>query len=96
MLTIDYGDDGRPSGVIRADDEESTRDWLLAALVHGPRGVADLAEDMLAETDNAGAGEVDRIRERLGRALQRMRHEGWVEKLGKVGRGVQWSLRERP
>ena len=41
LLTVDYGDDGRPSGITRADDEESTRDWLLAALVSGPRGVAD-------------------------------------------------------
>lgn len=96
LLTVDYGDDGRPCGVTRADDEESTRDWLLAALVSGPRGVADLAEDMLAETDNAPAGEVDRIKERIGRALQRMRHEGWVDKLGKLGRGSQWALRERP
>jgi len=96
LLTVEYGDDGRPCAVARADDEESTRDWLLAALIHGPRGVADMAEDMLAETENATTGEVDRIRERLGRALQRMRREGWVEKLGKVGRGVQWSLRERP
>ncbi len=96
LLTVDYGDDGRPCGVTRADDEESTRDWLLASLVHGARGVADLADDMLAETENAPAGEIDRIRERLGRALQRMRHEGWVERLGKGGRGTTWQLRDRP
>jgi len=96
LLTVDYGDDGRPCGVTRADDDESTRDWILLALVHGPRGVSDMAEDMLAETDNPGTGEVDRIKERLGRTLQRMRHEGWVEKLGKGSRGATWSLREQP
>ncbi len=96
LLSVAYGDDGRPRGYERVDDEESTRDWLLASLVHGPRGIADLAEDMLAETDSPATGEVDRIKERLGRALQRMRHEGWVDKLGKPGRGSQWALRERP
>ena len=28
LLTVDYGDDGRPCHVDRADDEESTRDWI--------------------------------------------------------------------
>lgn len=96
LLTVDYGDDGRPCGITRANDEESTRDWLLAALVGGPRSTSDMAEDMLAETENPPTGEVDRIKERIGRALQRMRHEGWVERIGKGGRGTQWQLRERP
>jgi len=96
LLTVDYGDDGRPCAVTRADDDESTRDWLLASLVHGPRGVADLADEMLADLDSPGLGELDRIKDRLGRALQRMRHEGWVEKLGQGSRGATWSLRERP
>jgi AAA domain-containing protein len=93
LLTIDYGDDGRPCSVSRADDEESTRDWLLAALVHGPRSVADMAEDMLSETDNPATGEVDRIKERLSRALGRMRHEGWVDRVGTSGPKVRWELR---
>jgi hypothetical protein len=96
LLSVSYGGDGRPCSLTREDDDESTRDWILSALVSGPRGVADMAEDMLAETDNAPTGEADRIKERLGRALQRMRHEGWVDKLGKPGRGSQWALRERP
>lgn len=96
LLTVEYGDDGRPCGVTRADDEESTRDWILGALVGGPRGVADLADDMLDETDSPTAGEVDRIKERLSRTLRRMAHEGWVERLGGAGRGARWSLRERP
>ena len=91
LLSVDYGDDGRPCGVTRADDEESTRDWLLAALIHGPRGVADMTEDVLAELEAAPAGEVDRVKERLSRALRRMLREGWVEKIGSRGRGVQWQ-----
>jgi hypothetical protein len=96
LLTITYGDDGRPCAVTREDDEESTRDWILGALVHGPRSVADMAEDMLDETDQVTAGELDRIKERLGRALRRMAREGWVERLGGAGRGARWALRERP
>ena len=95
LLSVDYGDDGRPCGVTRADDEESTRDWLLAALVSGPRSVGDMAENMLSETENPSAGETDRIKERLGRALHRMAREAWVERLGGAGRGAKWQLRER-
>jgi hypothetical protein len=93
LLTFAYGDDGRPCSVVRADDEESTRDWILAALVGGPRTVGELAEDLLAEIPDPGAGEVDRIRERLGQALRRMAREGWVSKSGTYGKGVRWGLR---
>lgn len=96
LLTFAYGVDGRPCAAERADDEESTRDWLLAALVGGPRAVSDLADEMLAELDDPPAGELDRVRERLARALGRMSREGWVEKLGKRGPGVSWTLRLRP
>ena len=95
LLTVEYGDDGRPCAVYRDDDEESTRDWLLAALVGGPRSVADMGDDVLADMEMAAAGEADRIKERLGRALIRMRREGWVEKVGTKGPGVRWQLRER-
>ncbi|HSW43082.1 MAG TPA: AAA family ATPase [Patescibacteria group bacterium] len=92
VLTVTYGDDGRPCAVERADDEEGTRDWLLAALVHGPRSVAELAEELLAEYEDAAPGELDRAKERLGAALNRMRKQGWVERLGTSGRGVRWQL----
>lgn len=94
LLTVDYAEDGRPCHVERVDDEESTRDWILATLVHGARANADMAEDVLADTDQPSTGEVDRIKERLGRALNRMRHEGWVERVGGQGRGARWQLRE--
>lgn len=96
LLTVTYGDDGRPCAVERADDEESTRDWILAVLVAGPRSLAELGEETLAELDSPATGEADRIRERLGRALRRMAREGWVEKLGTKGPGVRWALRIRP
>jgi hypothetical protein len=95
LLTVTYGEDGRPSGVVREDDEESTRDWLLAGLVHGPRSVAELAEDLLADLDSPPAGELDRAKERLAAALNRMRKQGWVERLGTSGRNVRWQLRTR-
>ena len=93
LLTVRYGDDGRPCQVDREDDTESTRDWLLAALTAGPRKVSDLVDEMLAELDDPGGGEADRIRERLSKALRRMRAEGWVERDGNGGRDVRWSLR---
>ena len=96
LLTFAYGDDGRPCSVVRADDEESTRDWILAALVGGPRTVGELAEDLLAEIPDPGAGEVERIRERLGQALRRMGRDGWVSKAGTHGKGVRWDLRRTP
>ena len=40
--------------VERVDDAESTRDWLLAALIRGPRALGDLADEMLA-------GRADRV-----------------------------------
>ncbi len=96
LLTFGYGDDGRPCSAERADDDESTRDWLLAALVGGPLGVSEMAETMMAEHDDPAPGELERIKERIGRALYRMARDGWVEKRGKKGPGVSWSLRIRP
>jgi len=95
LLTVTYGEDGRPCAVTREDDEESTRDWILAALVHGPRSVADLAEELAEELDEAATGDLDRIKERLNKALRRMAREGWVSKEGTTGRAVRWSLRDQ-
>lgn len=94
-MTVTYGEDGRPSYVERADDDETTRDWILGALVHGPRSVSSLADELFAELEVPAAGDTDRIRERLGRALHRMARDGWVEKVGSKGPGTQWALRER-
>ena len=53
-------------------------------------GVEELVDDI----DNPPAGEAERVRERLGRALRRMAREGWVRKVEKSGRGALWTLAE--
>jgi hypothetical protein len=94
LLTFGYGDDGRPCSAERADDDESTRDWILAALVGGPLGVSAMAAEMLAEHDDPASGELERIKERIGRNLHRMSRDGWVERIGPAGgRNVVWSLK---
>lgn len=96
LLSIEYGEDGRPCAVDRADDEESTREWILAALVHGPRTVAELAAEVIDGLDSPAAGELERARERVGRMLRRMLSEGWVERIGPAtGPNVRWALRLR-
>jgi hypothetical protein len=94
LLTFRYADDGRPCVVEREDDEESSREWLLAALVHGPRSVAELAQEIAEQTDeHVTADGQDRIRERLGKTLRRMARDGAVKREGPAtGRGVKWSL----
>ncbi len=93
LLTFTYAEDGRPCAVERADDEETTRDWLLAALVAGPRGVAEMAEELVDGMESPTPGEADRTKERLSRALRRMAKDGWVQRLGGAGgRAVKWAL----
>jgi hypothetical protein len=96
LLTFEYGPDQRLAAVTRDDDDESSRDWILAYLVAGPRTVAEMAEEMIADVDDPSPGELDRIKERLRRVVRRMAGEGWVDKLGTTGAKVQWALRERP
>jgi hypothetical protein len=95
LLTFQYGDDHLPHAVTREDDDESTRDWVLGYLAHGPASIADMAEDVVAQMDEGGSGDVERVRERLKRACYRMTREGWLDKLGTRGRGVTYRLRER-
>jgi hypothetical protein len=94
LLTFAYVDDGRPCSAERADDDESTRDWILAALAGGPLGVSAMASEMLAEHDDPPGGELERIKERIGRNLHRMARDGWVDRIGPAGgRNVVWSLK---
>jgi YD repeat-containing protein len=96
LLAFDYDADGRLCGVTREDDEESTRDRLLAALVGGPRSAGDLADELLEDDDEPPTPDRrERTLERLKKALQRMRREGWVLKDGTT-RNVVWRLAERP
>lgn len=92
LLTFEYDDVGRLCGVTREDDEEATRDWILAGLVHGPRSVPDMAEDLIAETEDSTPGALERTKERLSQALRRMKKDGWVIRNGVSGPRVTWSL----
>lgn len=93
LLTVHYGADGRPCAVEREDDEETTREWILAALVRTPRTVPDLAEELLEESEEPASPDlVRRTEERLGRTLRRLAREGLAAKAGKDGRAVRWSL----
>lgn len=96
LLSFGYSDDGRLNSVERSDDTESTRDWLLVELVHGDKAVSEMAEGMFNEMDDPPNGELERIQERLKKALWRMEKEGFVEKLGTTGSNVKWRLRTRP
>lgn len=96
LLTFEYGEDGRLAAVTQTDDEESTREWILAALNPKPRTVADMADEQYADMDNPPSGEVERIKDRLSKALRRMARDGWVEKASEGGRNVPWQLKVRP
>ena len=94
LLTVEYGEDGRPARVSREDDEEQTRERLLYMLQPGPRTVADMAEEMLADSDEPATEEQrKRLEWRLRRALDRLKRDGSVEPDKAGGRGVRWSLR---
>ena len=99
LLTFEYGLDGRLCGVQRDDDEESTRDWILAALIAGPRTVSALADELLEDAEEPPSDDRRaRVKQRLAQALLRMKREGWVSKDGTTGPGVRWHLRleDRP
>jgi len=93
LLTFTYGSDGRPCAVERQDDEESTREWLMTALIRGPRTVADMAEELVSESAQRSSGDEDRAKERLSQALYRMSRQGSVVRRGTTGRNVHWELR---
>jgi hypothetical protein len=93
LLTVRYAEDGRPCEVIREDDEETTRELILAALVRAPRTVADLAEELLDEASEPPTGDLlRRTEERIGRTMRRLAREGLTAKSGKDGRSVRWTL----
>lgn len=94
LITFEYGEDGRPAGVSREDDEEQTRERLLFMLRGEPRAVADMADEWLEEAEeHVTAEQRDRTKERLGRALRRMAKDGSVVRDGPAGgRNVRWRL----
>ena len=93
MLSFRYGDDSRLVSVDRENDDESTRDWIIGALREGPKTIADLValeSEELGEYLNSEATE--KAKARLGKAIYRLKREGWVSAAGKDGRAKQWTL----
>ncbi len=94
LLTIEYGEDGRPCDVRRADDQEETRDRLMLLMRDGkPYSVAQIADELLAdEEDVPTPAALESVKARIGKALQRGRTEGWAIREGTSGTGVRWRL----
>jgi hypothetical protein len=92
LLTFEY-DGTRLVAVTKADDDETTRDWVLEQLVHGSQTVPALADVLLTELDEPPTADaVKRTQNRLDHALRRMEREGWVGKAGKAGKAMLWML----
>lgn len=92
LLRFGY-DDNRLASVTREDDDESTRDWILAGLYDGPKTVGELvALEAEEQGEYLTADAIERAKARLGKALYRMKTDAWVLKAGKDGRAVKWGL----
>jgi hypothetical protein len=91
LLTFEY-EGNVLRDVVREDDEETTREWLLVALLREPRSVEDLAEDLAEESlrETTGA-EIERIKARLRQALGRMKFDGLAAKQT-TKRNSPWML----
>lgn len=93
LLRFGYGDDNRLVSALREDDDESTRDWVLAGLYDGAKTVSELVAVEAEELGEYLSGDVaERAKARLSKALYRMKNEGWVIKAGKEGRAIRWGL----
>ena len=93
LLSFGYGDDSRLISAVREDDDESTRDWILGAMREGDKTVADLVSLEAEEAgDYLSAEAIERSKARLGKALYRMKRDGWIVAAGKDGRAQKWSL----
>ena len=92
LLTFEYADGKSLSGVTREDDDESTREWLLVALLREARTVEDMVDELAEQSrDGVGAAQLERIKARLLQALGRMKHEGMADKQT-TKRGSPWML----
>jgi len=92
LLSFVYEDGKRLSDVTRDDDDESTREWLLLALLRESRTVEDMAEELAEQSAEEVTGaELERMKSRLRQALGRMKREGIADKQSKK-RGSPWML----
>jgi hypothetical protein len=93
LLSFGYGEDSRLVSAVREDDDESTRDWILGALREGDKTVADLVSLEAEEAgDYLSAEAIERAKARLGKALYRMKRDGWIVAAGKDGRAQKWAI----
>jgi hypothetical protein len=94
-LLLQFGyEDNRLTSVVCENDDESTRDWILAALHDGPKTIAELvAIEAEEQEEYLRADAIERAKGRLAKALYRMQNEGWVVKAGKDGRAIKWALK---
>jgi hypothetical protein len=92
LLTFSYDDQDRLMGVVREDDDESTREWLLRALVGEPRAVSELADELLEDEDqDVTDDQQKRVKARLGRSLNRLKRDGAVVRVGTT-KDARWRL----
>lgn len=92
LLHFEYADGKRLSDVSREDDDESTREWLLLALLREARTVEDMADELAEQSgEEVSATDLERIKARLRQALGRMKHDGIAGRQSKK-RGSAWML----
>jgi hypothetical protein len=91
LLTFEY-DGNVLRNVIRDDDEETTREWLLVALLREARTVEDLAEELADQSPRETTGaEIERTKARLRQTLGRMKVDGLAVKQT-TKRNSPWML----
>ena len=91
LLTFEY-EGNVLRDVVRDDDEETTREWLLVALLREAKAVEELAEELAEESPREVTGaEVERIKARLRQALGRMKLDGMAVKQT-TKRNSPWML----
>lgn len=96
LITFEYDEAGRLCSAVRENDDEVTRDWILAALVGSPRTKYELADALALDMDEPATGDaMRRLEDRLAHQLRRMAKEGWVSKSGREGRADRWALAVR-
>jgi len=92
LLTFAY-DQNTLASVVQEDDDESTRDWVLAALYKDAQTISELVTREAEETgEYLNEQDMDRAKQRLGKAIYRMKADGWLVHAGKDGKAMKYAL----